>query len=130
MRFTKLLPVLAVALLVISCYLPWMTIESKSITITGVDTSGTSFNKPGYFHFVWATLYLLFSFINKVWATRTAMVFAAFNVAWALRNFLLIPACQMGDCPVKNKGLYLLLFASLLMFVVPLSNGRNLAKAK
>lgn len=117
MRLTKFLPFIAAALLIFSCYLPWMTIESKSLTITGVDTTGTSFGKPGYFHFVWAFLYLAFSSIPKVWAKRTAMGFATFNIAWAFRNFLLLPACQMGDCPQKKVGLYLLILSSFGMFI-------------
>ena len=121
MRLNLLLSILAVAILVAACFLPWITIESRGITITGIDTTGTAFNKPGYFHFVWAGLYLFFLLFNKVWARRTAVVLAAFNVAWALRNFLLIPACAGGECPVKKAGLYLLLAASLAMFFTPLA---------
>jgi hypothetical protein len=43
------------------------------------------------------------------------MVVAAFNFAWAVRNFLLIPVCQMGECPVRRIGLYLLLLSSLAL---------------
>jgi predicted membrane-bound spermidine synthase len=125
MRFTKFLPFISVALLIVSCYLPWMTIESKNITITGVDTTGTSFGKPGYFHFVWAALYFVFFAIPKVWAKRTAIGFAAFNIAFAFRNFLLLPACQMGDCPQKKIGLYLLLFASIAMFAAILTHDKK-----
>jgi hypothetical protein len=120
MRVTKFLPFIAAALLVVSCYLPWMTMESKNITITGVNTTGTSFGKPGYFHFVWVLLYVVFLAIPKAWAWRTAIGFAAFNIAWAFRNFLLLPACQMGDCPKTKEGLYLLLFSSLAMFAAVL----------
>ena len=116
----KIFSFLAVMLLVVACLLPWMTIESKGITITGIHTEGTSYGKPGYFHFLWAGLYLLFLLINKVWSRRTAIGFAAFNIAWMLRNFLLIPVCQMGECPVRKTGLYLLLIASGLMFIAPL----------
>lgn len=97
-----------------------MIIESRQLTITGVDTTGTDFGKPGYFHFVWAALYLIFLIINKVWSKRVALGLSAFNVAWALRNFLLIPVCAGGECPVKQVGLYLLLAASILMFVTGL----------
>lgn len=117
MRLIKLLPFFTTALLVVSCFLPWMTIESKGITISGLNTVGTTFGKPGYFHFVWAGLYLLFFLINKLWATRIALVVAAFNVAWAMRNFFLLPACAGGECPVRNSGIYLLLFSSFLLFV-------------
>ncbi len=120
MRYLKLLPLFAVALLVAGCFLPWMVIEIKGITITGVDTNGTSFGKPGYFHFVWAGLYLLFFLINKLWATRIALVVGAFNVAWAMRNFFLLPACAGGECPVRKSGMYLMLFSSVLMFVAVL----------
>ncbi|MDQ6609379.1 MAG: hypothetical protein M3Y85_06130 [Bacteroidota bacterium] len=125
MRFTRILPFIAVVLLVVSCFLPWMQIESRNITITGVNTNGTSFGQPGYFNFFWAVLYLLFLLINKNWSKRVAIVFAAFNIAWALRNFLLMPACQMGDCPVRKEGLYLLLFASLAMFITILTDRKK-----
>jgi hypothetical protein len=113
MRF--LIPFSVAMLLVLSCFLPWMTVESRNITITGVDTTGTNYAKPAYFHFFWVGLYLLVMLIDKVWSRRVAMVFAAFNFAWAARNFLLIPACQMGDCPVRKIGLYLLLLSSLAL---------------
>ena len=100
--------------------MPWMTIESKDITITGVDTTGTSFGKPAYFHFFWTGLFLLFFLINRVWSRRTAMVFSAFNMAWAFRNFMLLPACQLGDCPVRLTGLYVLLASAVLLFVTGL----------
>jgi hypothetical protein len=120
MRFKFLLPLLAVALLVVGCFLPWMTVESRNLTISGVKTTGTTFRQPAYFHFIWAGAYLLFVFIPKVWAKRTAVALAGFNIAWAVRNFLLIPVCQMGECPVRRVGLYLLLAASIGMFVAPL----------
>lgn len=113
-----LLPLLVMAILVASCFMPWMTIESRGITISGMDTTGTTFGKPAYFHFFWIGLCLLFLFINQVWAKRVVMVFAAFNFAWAVRNFLLIPGCQMGDCPVRKVGLYLLLLSSLALIFV------------
>ena len=120
MRLKFILPLLAVVLLVIGCCLPWMTIETKGLAITGLNTKGTLYGKPGYFHFLWAGLYLGFLLIDKVWAKRVAIGVAAFNVAWAARNFLLIPICQMGECPVRQAGLYLLLLASLAMFVAPM----------
>ena len=114
MRF--LFPLLVVAVLVGSCFMPWMTVETKNITITGIDTTGTSYGKPAFFHFLWVGFFLIFLFINRIWSRRTAMVFAAFNAAWAFRNFLVLPMCQMGECPVRRTGLYLLFFSSLLLF--------------
>lgn len=118
MRF--LLPFVVIGLLVVSCFLPWMSIEARNITITGVDTTGTTYGKPAYFHFFWLALVVFFLLLNKVWSKRVAMVFAAFNFAWAVRNFLLLPGCQMGECPDRRIGLYLLLFSSLALVFVGL----------
>lgn|SRR6476619_5259410 len=114
MRFV--LPLFVVAVLIVSCFLPWMTIESKGITISGLNTAGTTYGKPAFFHFLWVAFFLVFLFLNKVWSTRAAMVFAALNAAWAFRNFLVLPMCQMGECPVRRTGLYLLFFSSLALF--------------
>jgi hypothetical protein len=114
MRF--LFPLLVVALLIASCFMPWMTIETKGLTITGVDATGTTFGKPAYFNFFWTGLFLIFFLMNKVWSRRTAMVFAAFNAAWAFRNFLVLPVCQMGECPIRRTGLYLLFISSIVLF--------------
>ena len=125
MRLKFILSLLAVTLLVVSCFLPWMTIKSKGITITGLDTTGTLYGKPGYFHFLWSGLFLLFLLINKVWSKRAAIGLAAFNIAWTARNFLLIPACQMGECPVRKVGLYLLLVSAVFMFITPMLPEKN-----
>lgn len=114
MRF--IFPLLVIAVLIVSCFLPWISIETKGITITGLDTTGTTFGKPAYFHFFWIGLYLVFLFFNRVWSRRVAMVFAAFNAAWAFRNFLVLPMCQMGECPVRRTGLYLLFISSIVLF--------------
>ena len=90
MRLKFFLSFLAVALLILSCFLPWMVIESKSMTITGVDTGPRKFGKPGYFHFIWAGLFLLFLLVKKGWATWVILIAAAFNLAWAFRNFLML----------------------------------------
>lgn len=119
MRF--LLPFVVIAILVGSCFLPWVTIETKNITISGVDTTGTTFGKPAYFHFLWIGIYLFFLLINKVWARRAAMIIAAFNMAWAARNFLVLPACQMGECPVREMGIYLLLISSFALIFAGLA---------
>lgn len=105
-----------VALLIVGCYLPWMTVESKALTITGMNATGTRFGKPGLFHLIWAALCLLFGAVPAAWSQRFFLIVAAFNLAWALRNFLFLPACQMGECPVRRVGLYVVLAASLLMF--------------
>jgi len=120
MRYMKWIGLAAAIMLVVSCFIPWVFVEGKSITISGVDSGGSAYGKPGYFHFVLAAFFLAFNFIPRVWAKRTNFLIVALNIAWAIRNYFIISACYAGDCPEKKAGIFLMLLASLLMLVAAL----------
>jgi hypothetical protein len=130
MRWMKWIGLAAAGLLIISCFIPWVFIESKNITVTGINAEGTSFGKPGYFHLLMSIIFLLFSFIPRVWAKRSNLLITGLNIAWGIRNYFLITACQMGDCPEKKSGIYLILLASLLMMVTALFPDMKLPEEK
>lgn len=113
----KWLGIASVFLLIISCFIPWVVIESKNITVSGMDAAGTNFGKPGYFHLAMSLFFLLFTFIQKIWAKRSNLLVTALNLGWAIRNYFIISACEMGDCPLKKTGIYTIILASLLMLV-------------
>ena len=117
MRYMKWIGLMAVVLLVVSCFTPWVFILSKDITISGVDSTGTNFGRPGYIHFVMAGFFIVFHLIQRVWAKRWNLLVVALNIAWAVRNFIIISACEAGECPEKKSGLWLVLLASVLMLV-------------
>ncbi|HMR81779.1 MAG TPA: hypothetical protein PKE30_01555 [Niabella sp.] len=112
--------VTGIILLVAACFLPWMRIEDPAITITGIDTTGTRYGKPGYAHFIWAACILLCTLIPKIWAKRMNLLFGAVNFAWAIRNFGVLPQCEGGICPEKLSGLYLVLAASAILLITTL----------
>jgi len=116
----KWIGTLAALTLIISCFFPWVFIESKNITVTGIESAGTNFGKPGYFHLFLAAIYLFFTFISKIWAKRWNLLIVALNIAWAARNYCIISACSGGECPEKNAALYIVLISSLLMLVAAL----------
>src|SRR5882672_7789911 len=115
MRWMKWTGVIASLLLIVSCFIPWVFIELKNLTVTGVDAIGTNFGKPGYFHLIMSFFFLVFSFIPRVWAKRSNLLITALNLGWAIRNYFIISACEMGECPVKKAGIIILIPASLLM---------------
>jgi hypothetical protein len=117
MRWMKWTGLVAVFVLIISCFLPWVVITSKNIIVSGVDSTGTNFGKPGYFHFLFSFFFILFTLIPRVWAKRANLLITALNMAWAIRNYFIISACRGGDCPEKYNGIYLVLLASALMMV-------------
>jgi hypothetical protein len=129
-KYLKWIGVLAAVLLVVSCFTPWVFIESQKITVSGVDTTGTSFGKPGYLHFIMAFFFLLFSFIPMLWAKRANLAVVGINMAWAIRNFLLIAVCRGGECPSRKTGLWLMMLASVLMLAAALFPDVNLKENK
>lgn len=115
MRWTKWIGLAAAITLIIACFMIWITVPSKNITVTGFDAGGTNFGKPGYFHFFCTFFFLVFTFVPRVWAKRANLLVAPINFAWAVRNFFIITSCRDGECPEKHVAIYLILVASALM---------------
>jgi hypothetical protein len=120
----------AAILLIVSCFTPWVFIESRNITVSGIDSTGTNFGKPGYLHLLLSLFFLLCHFTPKVWAKRTNLLITALNLGWAIRNYFIISACMGGDCPEKKTGMYLVLLSSLLMLVSALFPDMQLTNEK
>lgn len=120
MRYMKWIGLAAVLLLIVSCFLPWVIISSKNIVVSGVDSTGTNFGKPGYTHFVMSFFFIIFHVIPKLWAKRVNLLIVALNIAWAIRNYFIISMCREGECPEKQIGLWLAMLASVLMLIAAL----------
>jgi hypothetical protein len=130
MRYMKWIGLAAAALLIVSCFIPWVFIESRNIIVSGIDSTGTNFGKPGYFHLLLTAFFLACTFIKNTGAKRTNLLITALNLGWAIRNYFIISACQGGDCPVKKTGIYLMLLASILMLVSALFPDMKLPEKK
>jgi hypothetical protein len=126
----KWIGLLAVILLIVSCFTPWIIINSKNIIVSGIDSSGTNFGKPGYTHFILGFFFTIFHFIPKIWAKRWNLLIVALNIAWAVRNFFIISMCREGECPEKQIGLWLVLIASSLMLIAGLFPSIELKEEK
>jgi len=126
----KWIGLLAAIALVTACFFPWVFIESKNITVTGIESPGTSFGKPGYFHFVLAAIFVVFNFTPRVWAKRMNLLITALNLGWAIRNYFLISTCAAGECPEKKAALYIVLISSFVMLLAALFPRVELAEKK
>jgi hypothetical protein len=62
----------------------------------------------------------LFIFLKNLWFKRAALLIGGLNVAYAIKNFLLFGACYRGYCPEKRVGLYLMLIATIVLFITTL----------
>lgn len=120
MKYSQWIGFVAMILVAVSCYLPWLSIPAINTTVTGMDGTGTNFGKPAKLHLIFCVITGILFLIPKVWAKRINWIFCGMNVAWAIRNFLLYARCEMGSCPERKIGLYLLLISSIIMLVAAL----------
>jgi len=119
MRYSAWIGLLAVVAVVIACCSTWIYIPSVNLTIGGLFASGPqNFGKPGLMNIVFSTAAAIFFLLPKVWAKRSNIFVCAFNFAWAVRNYILLSRCYMGDCPVKQTGLYALVTAAAVMLLM------------
>jgi len=120
MKYSKWLGLASILLVITACTMPWVQIISKNITITGLKATGTNYGKPGLMNVIMSCFAAVFFLLPKVWAKRANLFVCAFNAAWAIRSYILVSTCYMGECPVKQTGLYLLLIAAILMLLAAL----------
>jgi hypothetical protein len=120
MKYSQRIGILASLAVMTVCFLPWSYIVSKHLLITGLSAEGTNFGKPGLFNFILCVVMLILFALPAVWAKRTNVFIGALNLAWAFRNYILVSACMMGECPEKKTGLYLLVFFAIVMQLMAL----------
>lgn len=130
MRYSQLIGAIAAIVLIAACFMPWSYIASKQIEVTGLNAIGTNFGKPGMFNLILTSVALIFFIVPKIWAKRTNVFVGALNLAWSIRNFFIVTACSMGECPEKKTGLYLLLVCSIIMQLMTFLPKMSVAKPK
>ncbi|GAO43676.1 hypothetical protein [Flavihumibacter petaseus] len=115
MKYSNVIGVLAAVIIIASCFFPWITVPEVNIIVKGFDAGNTKFGKPGLVNSFMSVCAILLFLIPRIWAKRFNLFFTGFNLAWAIRNFILLATCRSGDCPIKQPALYVMLGASLLM---------------
>lgn len=129
MQITKGLSLASVAALILSCYFPWVSIESKNLVVTGFHAEAMNFGKPALLHIFLSGIFIIFILLNKIWSLRAAFFVSAFNIAWGIRNFIALSSCSGGECPIKHTALYIVLVAPVLASIFMLLIDKKPEKA-
>jgi hypothetical protein len=122
MKYSNYIGIVAAVALIGLCYVPWVYIQSINVTITGMDTATTHLGKPGLLHIIFSVVAIVLFLVPYVTAKRINIFVAAFNMAWSVRNYLIVTQCQMGECPEKRVGIIAIValsFILLIMTVIP-----------
>jgi len=120
MKHSQLIGIIAAIGIIALCFFPWSYIESKDITITGMSAPDTNFGKPGLMNIIILSVAILFFILPKVWAKRVNVFLGIFNLAWSIRNYIVVSGCLMGECPVKKPALYILIVLSAIVLLMAL----------
>ena len=120
MKYTKWIGVFAFVVLVMISYQPWVYIASMNITVTGLRATGTNFGRPAVISIFLGLIAVILFLVPYLAAKRINLFVCALNLAWAIRNFVILSTCREGDCPQKEPGLYIMLAAAVIMLAVSL----------
>jgi len=117
MKYYKLTGFLACLLLAISCFLPWAYYPDLHKSFTGFFSEQNMYGRPGKVFIFFAISSLALIFINKIWAKRTLIFFAALNIGYLLKTYVIFTSCYNTYCPQKQYGLYLLILSSVVLLI-------------
>jgi hypothetical protein len=112
-------------MIIVSAFLPWLTIESRQLVFTGLHTAGSNFGEPGKLNIILALIAALLFIAGKQWAQRVNVFITGFLMAWTFRNMILFARCEMGECPHKEIGLYLSLIGAIIAFICVIATPRK-----
>ena len=122
MKYSQTIGLMLTAFLLFLTTQPLVIIESRDWVITGWKVAETNFGQPGKFMLYMGVMNIILFALPYIPAKRFNMVFAILNFSWTIRNFLILSACAMGECPQKQWALYACIvvsFAILIMAFLP-----------
>lgn len=120
MKYSQYIGIALACIIIWLCFQTWVIIPQKQILVTGFETTGTRFGRPGMFHIWFSAISALLFILPFIWAKRVNVFFTATNLAWAIRNYIIVSTCFMGECPEKQWAIYLLPLTAGLVFLMAL----------
>lgn len=118
MKYSNYIGIIAALAIVAVCFMPWVYIPFIQTTVTGMSADKTNLGRPGLMNIILCIVAVALFIIPQIWAKRINIFMSIFNLAWSVRNFLLITQCELGECPEKKSGIYLLLFLSAVLLLM------------
>jgi hypothetical protein len=116
----RVLGIIAILLLIISCFMPWAYYPDVKEYFTGFYSAANKYGKPAKFLLSVAFISLVCQLVPKMFLKRMNIFLVSLNLAYGIRNYILYAACYRGTCPEKQTGLYLMLTASILLMLAAL----------
>jgi uncharacterized membrane protein len=120
MKYYKQIGFFTCLLLVVSSFLPWAYYPDLHRSFTGLYSEQNMYGRPGKVFIFFAVVSVILIYLDKVWAKRTMLFIAAFNIGYLIKTWVVYTSCYKTICPRTQYGLYLLVLASILLMVTAL----------
>ncbi|MEO9021420.1 MAG: hypothetical protein ABI237_05535 [Ginsengibacter sp.] len=120
MKYYKQIGILACLLLIVSSFLPFAYYPDLHQSFTGFYSEKNIYGKPGKVFIFFAVISVILIYVDKIWAKRTNIFIAAFNIGYLVKTYILFTSCYNAICPEKKYGLYLLIAGSALLMLTAL----------
>ena len=123
MKYSQSIGITAAICLVMLCFLPWCTVDSLHIVLTGRYgrvNENLNFGRQIIPQTFFSILMVICFATPRVWAKRTNIFVSFMNLGWALKNYILFSLCRTGICPSVQPALYAVLGLSVLIQVMSL----------
>ena len=118
MKYAHWIGTVACLLVIAGVFMPWVYIPSVSVTVSGWHAEGTQFGKPGLVPLVFSGLMLVLFHISKVWSRLIILILATLQLAWVIRNYILLTSSFIGEVPQKTVYLIAMVPLSIIILVM------------
>jgi hypothetical protein len=129
LKIIKWAGLIACVVLIIACFLPWTYHADINKTFTGFFSEKNAYGKPGKFLIFYAVVSALLILLQKVWAKRVHIFFAALTVGYAIKTYVLFTSCYNAYCPDKKPGVYLMMICCIVILVAAIFPDLKVRKA-
>ena len=114
-KYSPWLALSALAVLALSCFLPWTWYADLQTHFTGFHSERNIYGKPGKFLLVMGTVTALAAWLPRVWAKRWALFASSVNAAYAVKTYIVFSGCYLGSCPEQKPGIFLMLLSVAML---------------
>jgi hypothetical protein len=117
-KYSQIVGIVTAIIVIVLCHFPWSIVVERNIVISGMNTKGTDFGRPGLLNIILSIASILLFSLPKVWAKRTNLFIGTIAFAWSIRNYILVTTCYLGECPQKQPALFALVFFSFMTMLM------------
>ncbi|MDB5198917.1 MAG: hypothetical protein JWO92_880 [Chitinophagaceae bacterium] len=129
LKIIKWIGLTACVVLIIACFLPWTYHADINKTFTGLFSEQNMYGRPGKFLIFYAVVSAILILLQKVWAKRVHLFFAALTLGYAVKTYVLFTSCYNAYCPDKKYGIWLMMGCCVVILVAAIFPDMKLKKS-